>query len=205
MIIGRMNQPLDMERKTYHRSEAAWFFSSKDPHWSLSNMASGLPIRYAGETWNSSEALYQACKYPPHATCIPATGKKNNIIPYVRKRILTATTPMASKMTQRCAVKAGLVRRDWADPVKERRIHAMLWSLEQKLICNEIFKEALLATGDFPIVEISRRDDFWGCIPVDDDRVTGRNILGQLLMDLRERIDDVLDGQESYPHGLLLK
>lgn len=79
----------------------------------------------------------------------------------------------------------------------------MLWTLELKLCCNGIFKDALLATGNKPIVEASRKDDFWGCIP-DGGLLTGKNILGQLLSDLRSRIDEVSNGRLSFPDGWLL-
>jgi predicted NAD-dependent protein-ADP-ribosyltransferase YbiA (DUF1768 family) len=203
MMTGNMRTSICFKIKTYHRSEVAWFHSSRDQHWSLWYMASGLPIVVGVLKWNSSEALYLACNYSSLIVCIPATRKINNVIPYVRKRIQAAATPMASKMTQRCAVKADLVRRDWADPAKETRIHAMNWVLEEKLFCNEIFKDALLATGNKPIVEVSRKDEFWGCKPISGDRLTGKNILGQLLTALRSRINEVRDGRMSYPCGWL--
>jgi len=106
-------------------------------------------------------------------------------------------------MTQKCAEKAGCRRGDWADLTKEVRICSMLWVLELKLSNYREFKKALLATGDKPIVEVSRKDDFWGCIP-DGDYLTGKNILGQLLTDLRLRMDEVSAGNFSYPQGWLL-
>lgn len=106
-------------------------------------------------------------------------------------------------MTQKNADRAGFRRGDWADPTKEVRICSMLWVLELKLSNNRTFKNALLATGEKPIVEASKKDDFWGCIP-DGDNLTGQNILGQLLTDLRSRADDVSEGKLSFPDGWLL-
>lgn len=64
----------------------------------------------------------------------------------------------------------------------------MRWCLQVKLAQNyEKFRQLLLATGDKPIVEHSRRDDFWGAKPVDDATLIGVNALGRLLMELRER------------------
>ena len=58
-------------------------------------------------------------------------------------------------MTQKCAVKAGLVRSDWDDPDYEVRIYSMLWVLELKLHHNRFtlsdtpsFGEVLMATGN---------------------------------------------------------
>jgi len=45
-----------------------------------------------------------------------------------------------------------------------------------------------LDTGDRPIVEESRRDDFWGAKPVDECTLVGMNVLGRLLMELREAV-----------------
>lgn len=106
-------------------------------------------------------------------------------------------------MTQKCADKAGCRRGDWADPTKEIRICSMLWVLELKLSNNRVFREALLATGDKPIVEVSKKDDFWGCLP-DGDILVGQNILGLLLSDLRSRADEVSNGNLSFPCGWLL-
>jgi hypothetical protein len=46
----------------------------------------------------------------------------------------------------------------------------------------------LLATGDGPIVEQSRRDAFWGAKPLDDDTLVGQNVLGRLLTELRDAL-----------------
>ena len=50
------------------------------------------------------------------------------------------------------------------------------------------FSELLLETEDQPIVEQSRRDDFWGAKPVNEDTLVGTNVLGRLLMELRETV-----------------
>ena len=65
----------------------------------------------------------------------------------------------------------------------------MRWCLRVKLVQNwEKFRDALLETGDLPIVEHSRRDDFWGAKPIDGQTLIGVNALGRLLMELREFI-----------------
>ena len=63
----------------------------------------------------------------------------------------------------------------------------MRWCLRVKLAQNfERFSSLLLATGDRPIVEQSRKDDFWGAKPESPSRLIGANVLGRLLMELRE-------------------
>ena len=81
----------------------------------------------------------------------------------------------------------------------------MLWVLELKLYWNQsTFGEKLMATGNLPIVEISTKDDFWGCKEVSAGCLVGLNVLGKLLMDVRSRMDMVKRGQFTYPNGWLL-
>jgi hypothetical protein len=69
------------------------------------------------------------------------------------------------------------------------RTKVMRWCLQVKLVQNwEKFSELLLETGDLPIVEDSRKDDFWGAKPEDEEILTGANVLGRLLMQVREQI-----------------
>ena len=65
----------------------------------------------------------------------------------------------------------------------------MKWCLRVKLAGNwSAFSKLLIETGDRPIVEDSRKDDFWGAKPVDEQALDGRNVLGRLLMELREKV-----------------
>lgn len=107
-------------------------------------------------------------------------------------------------MTQKCAVAEGLVRSDWGSP-QEVRLKAMLWVLELKLFWNpETFGAELKRTGKKPIVEISRKDDFWGCKVVGRGHLRGENHLGRLLMKVRDRMSEILKGDFTYPKGQLL-
>lgn len=63
----------------------------------------------------------------------------------------------------------------------------------------EEFGRLLLATGSQPIVEQSRKDDYWGAKVADDtgntgDTLVGQNVLGRLLMELREKLRDDVEG-----------
>jgi len=82
----------------------------------------------------------------------------------------------------------------------------MLWVLELKLWANRhTFGEVLKSTGNLPIVEKSRKDNFWGAIPMGIGTFVGCNILGKLLTILRdEKFDAVLKGNFTYPEGLFL-
>lgn len=65
----------------------------------------------------------------------------------------------------------------------------MKWCLRVKLAQNwESFSSELFATEDMPIVEVSSKDGFWGAIPESGSLCTGANVLGRLLMELREQL-----------------
>ena len=183
------------------KEDCAWFFSSKDQFFELSNMAGQMPIKVNGLIFNSTEALYQACKYDSKTICLPSDAKRG-IDPNVFNRILFSKNAMGSKMTQKCAVKAGLVRSDWEDI----KVDVMRWVLELKLQQHPYtFGKVLRSTGDKLIVERSRKDTFWGCILDEEKQIfCGDNNLGLLLTDLRGRMDKVLAGELTHPEGFLL-
>lgn len=188
------------------RSEVCWFHKKVNRRWLLSNMAGQMPIYWPLEQrpenrWNS-EQLYQASKYGTKVRCLPKIHKRN-ADPCVRNRIRAQRAPRGAKMTQKCAVKAGLVRRDWDAPANVK-LKSMLWVLELKLFWNpDTFGAELAGTGKKPIVEISAKDAFWGCKPVGTELV-GQNHIGRLLMKVRARRKQILKGKFTYPDGFLL-
>lgn len=192
----------------YIKENAAWFLSKQDPRWELSNMAGGMPIywpleRCAMNRWGSSEHLYQSTKYGTHVQCLPESSPGAD--PCVRRRIQSQASPRGAKMTQKCAVTAGLVRPDWDDSNKEIRIQAMLWVLELKLYWNPFsFGKVLQETGTQPIVEISKKDAFWGCKVAANGTLVGVNTLGKLLERVRSRSAEIKAGKFSFPVGFLL-
>jgi len=186
----------------YMKEDVAWFFSSKDPRYELSNMATGFIIQYNSLVWKSSEHLYQASKYGVHAVCIPDSAK-GEVEANVQERIRLAKTPMAAKMTQKCAVSAGLVRPDW----EEQCIKNMLYVLELKLFENREMQDIYNRTGTQDIVEISSKDSFWGCLQQYSQKGTkliGMNVLGKLHMDVRSRIDSISKGDFKAPDNFFI-
>ena len=154
--------------RTYNRRESVVLLKTNEPFGGLSNMAGGFPLKVNDIRILTLEALYQACRFPH--------------IPAVQELILGQASPMAAKMKSKKYRKFS--RPDW-DRV---RVKVMRWCLRVKLAQNwEKFSKLLLATGDRPIVEQSR-DDFWGAKPVDDQTLIGMNVLGRLLMELRDEV-----------------
>ena len=104
--------------------------------------------------------------------------------------IIDQASPMAAKM------KSKPYRHDSRPDWNQVRVNVMRWCLRVKLAQNwDDFSKLLLDTGYSPIVEHSRRDDFWGAKPLDERTLLGMNVLGRLLMELRELVK--IEPQES--------
>lgn len=163
--------------RTYQRADVVVVHKTKESFGGLSNMASGFPLRINGVRILTSEALYQACRFPH--------------LPEVQREIIGQHSPMTAKMKSKPHRKDS--RPDW-DHVRTK---IMRWCLRVKLAQNyDEFGRLLLATKDRPIVEQSRKDDYWGAkaVGVADETLIGQNILGRLLMELRELLKNDEDG-----------
>jgi type I restriction enzyme S subunit len=155
--------------RTYDLAASVVFLKTNERFGGLSNMAPGFPLRVNGVRIRTSEALYQACRFPH--------------MPDVQRRIIDEHSPMTAKMRSKPFRKDS--RPDW-DTV---RVKIMRWCLRVKLAQNwKEFGRLLLATGERPIVEQSRKDDFWGAKIAEEGSLVGMNALGRLLMELREQL-----------------
>jgi type I restriction enzyme S subunit len=165
------------QTRTYDRASSVVFLKTDEPFGGLSNMAGGFPLHVQGTRIFTCEALYQACRFPH--------------LPEVQRLIIGQPSPMTAKMKSKPHRKDS--RPDW-DRV---RVKVMRWCLRVKLTQNWAkFSELLLRTGDRPIVEESRRDDFWGAKPMDQQKLVGANVLGRLLMELREAVKS--QGRDAF-------
>ena len=152
--------------RVYVPSEVVVFQKTRERWGALSNMAAGFPLVVGGEEWLTSEAVYQACRFPD--------------LPDVQRLIMEQASPMAAKM--RSKPHRGQTRPDW----DSTRTLFMRWVLRVKLAQNFAAFSAILAqTGELPIVERSHRDRFWGTVLDHDGLLKGANVLGRLLMELR--------------------
>ena len=155
------------ETRSYERQDSLVFCKTTEVFGGLSNMAPGFPLRVNGIDILTSEALYQACRFPH--------------LPDVQGLIIAQKSPMTAKMKSKPYRSRS--REDW----NVIRVRIMRWSLRVKLALNWTkFRDLLLATSDRPIVEESRKDDFWGAKVRSDGVLVGANVLGRLLMELRE-------------------
>ncbi|NEQ78125.1 MAG: NADAR family protein [Okeania sp. SIO2C9] len=155
------------ESRTYHREDCVTFRKTSEQFGGLSNMAGGYRLLVNDVEIFTSEALYQACRFPN--------------LPDVQRLIIAQRSPMTAKMKSK--PHRWRSRSDW----EQVKVAIMGWCLRVKLAQNwENFGQLLLSTENRPIVEDSRKDDFWGAIPVDSETLVGINALGRLLMELRE-------------------
>jgi type I restriction enzyme S subunit len=160
---------MQFQSRIYRRSECITFLKTTEQFGGLSNMAGGYPLLVNNISVFTSEALYQACRFPHKSD--------------LQKLIISQKSPMTAKMKSKPYRKDS--RSDW----DEIRVQVMWWCLRVKLAQHwDRFGELLLSTGDRSIVEESHRDEFWGAKPIDADVLVGFNVLGQLLTHLRERL-----------------
>jgi len=154
--------------RKYEKNKCITFKSTKAHHGALSNMASKYPIYINGTILRTTEALYQALRFPNH--------------PEIQKEIIQYASPISAKKYGRTHINK--TRRDW----NNIRFKVMKFCIEIKLHQNyDKFSQMLLATKDLPIVEYTDKDKVWGAT-LEGDYYVGTNALGRLLMELREKV-----------------
>lgn len=123
------------------------------------------PLWYDGKLWPTVEHAFQAAK----------------VDSVTAQKILEATTPGEAKRLGR----RGVMRPDW----DTKRIEVMRECLKRKFLCNRELLELLLDTGDEELIEgTTWHDNFWGnCTCSKCSGRQGTNMLGQLLMEIREK------------------
>lgn len=157
----------NVETRTYDLKQVVMFRKTNERFGGLSNMAPGFPLVVNNHLIRTSEALYQACRYPH--------------LPEVQQLVIEQTSPMTAKMYARKYLQQ--TRGDW----NSVRVVFMRWCLRAKLLQNQAtFGRLLLATENLPIVEYSTKDTFWGAKRQPNGMLVGKNVLGRLLMELRE-------------------
>lgn len=138
------------------------FYSVSAAFGAFSNF-SPHPVKLKGKTWPTTEHYFQAQKFAgtPH-----------------EEEIGQIVSPMIAARMGRDRRRP--LRRDW-ERVKE---DVMRDALRAKFTQHDALRTLLLSTGDAPIVEHTRNDRYWA----DGGDGTGRNRLGELLVELREQL-----------------
>lgn len=154
--------------RTYKKNECITFKSTKGKYGGLSNMAPGFPIQIGNDFIRTSEALYQALRFPDY--------------PEIQKELINFPSPISAKKFGRNHIEKSRI--DW----NVHRFKIMKFCIELKLFQNkELFTKVLLDTRDLSIVEYTETDKVWGATEEGDSYV-GINALGRLLMELREKV-----------------
>ena len=161
---------INFNHQTYSKKETCWF-QKVDTEWGgLSNMKGIIyPLLVNKRRILTSEALYQACRFPD--------------FPEIQEEIIKQKSPMAAKMKSK-PYRLKCTRDDF----EEEKVAIMYWCLRVKLACNPNgFGHLLKKTGTRAIVEVSHKDLFWGTKEdiSNSNTIIGVNVLGQLLMELR--------------------
>ena len=138
------------------------FYSTAHAYGEFSNFAS-YPVEIDGKTWKTTEHYFQAMKFEG--------------TPYAEE-IRKAKIPMIAALKGRSRKRRR--RRGW-EGVK---LAIMRKALEAKFTQHPELRELLLSTGDEKLVEHTEHDEYWG----DGGDGSGRNWLGRLLMELREKL-----------------
>lgn len=147
-------------------------FKVREDWGELSNMHNGFPLRVNGVRIGSSEALYQAMRFPHR--------------PDWQQEILDAPHAMQAKMkSKKEGRRKSGSRQDW----ETVQLDIMRWCLCAKLAYHyREFGRLLRATNSRAIVEKSRKDRYWGAVLEKDGVLRGENWLGRLLMELRAKL-----------------
>ena len=138
------------------------FYRVNEPYGAFSNF-SPHPVALKSRTWPTSEHYFQAQKF---------AGSDHE------EAIRLAKSPTVAARMGR--TREHPLRTDW-EKVKENIMREVL---NAKFTQHADLRSLLLSTGEAALVEHTRNDRYWG----DGGDGTGKNRLGELLMELRAQL-----------------
>ncbi len=138
------------------------FYRVNEAYGEFSNFAP-YPVKVRGRTWPTTEHFFQAQKF---------AGSEHEEV--VRK----AGSPMIAAHLGRSRKLP--LRKDW----ESAKDNVMREALRAKFTQHAELRALLLGTEDATLVEHAEKDRYWG----DGGDGTGKNRLGQLLMELRAEL-----------------
>ena len=139
-----------------------YFYSTRDAYGCFSNF-SAHGVQLKGKWWPTSEHYFQAQKF---------AGTEHE------EQVRLAKSPKQAAEIGREPTRP--LRADW-EQVKD---DAMREAVRQKFLTHKDIQEVLLSTGDEELIEKTTNDYYWGC----GTNGTGKNMLGKILMEVREEI-----------------
>lgn len=143
-------------------TEVIYFYRVNDPFGEFSNFYSA-PIDLKGLIWPTTEHFFQAQKF---------TSQE------IQEKIREEISPMEAAKLGRS--RDYPLRPDW-DNVRD---DIMRQALMAKFTQHDKLKQLLLSTKGKQLVEHTKNDSYWA----DGGDGTGKNMLGILLMELRDKL-----------------
>ena len=147
-----------------------WFNGVKEPNGWMGNMAP-YPIKFDGKVWRTSEALFQSMRFDDDSVKEIIRGEKS---------------PMGAKMKAKKNRDQMVVV-----PMSELDVENMRKCVKMKFDAHPQLKRQLMNTKDSFIYEDignrnGERHKFWGAKKLSESEGDGNNMMGKILMDLRE-------------------
>lgn len=142
------------------------FYSTNGEYGAFSNF-SNHPVKLKGKTWKTSEHYFQAQKF---------VGTS------LETKVRKASNPKEAAAIGRD--RKNKLRKDW----ESVKISVMKEVIYAKFTQNDQLTKLLLSTEDQKIIEHTENDAFWG----DGGDGSGKNMLGLILVEVRERIRNEL-------------
>jgi ribA/ribD-fused uncharacterized protein len=158
-----------IEDRVYIQSKVVSFYKTDEYYGLLSNMKGRQKLIINNIVFYSSESIYQVLRYPDNKQ--------------IQEQIYKERSPLIAKRISQKYLE--YTRKDW----EEVKNNIMRFSLRVKAMQSTEFKNVLMNTSGMDIVEISRKDDYWGAIKINDNELKGKNVLGRLLMELRFEVE----------------
>lgn len=149
------------------------FYKVNDEYGCFSNF-SHHPICIGSNVWRTVEHYFQASKFLDYE---------------VKERIRNIESPMKAASEGRN--RKYELRSDW-ESVKD---NVMYIGLRAKFLQHSDIQRVLLGTGSSNIVEHTKNDSYWA----DGGDGSGKNMLGILLMKVREEIREIMYNENIIP------
>ena len=147
-----------------------WFKKVAEEYGWMGNMAP-YPIKFDGKVWLTSESLFQSMRYDDDS---------------VKEMIRVEKSPMGAKM------KAKKYRDQMVVvPMSELDVENMRKCVKIKFDQHPQLKNTLIETGKSLIYQDTgnkngKREMFWGVKRLSESEWDGNNMMGRILMDLRD-------------------
>ena len=147
-----------------------WFKKVAEEYGWMGNMAP-YPIKFDGKVWRTSEALFQSMRFDDDNVKEIIRGEKS---------------PMGAKMKAKKNRDQMVVV-----PMSELDVENMRKCVKMKFDAHPQLKRQLMNTKDSFIYEDignrnGERHKFWGAKKLSESEGDGNNMMGKILMDLRE-------------------